>query len=101
MYNWYLKYLKKNEPEKVLAKTGVTLRKWINPMIRILAPLSCKYKLEFVKKTKLPKGRPLIFAPTHGFKDDVVFSVASIPMNAYILFGSLPQFFHTFDGITS
>lgn len=101
MYNWYFEYLKQNEPEKVLSKTGVVLRRWINPIIRTVAPLTCKYKLEFVKKTKLPKGRPLIFAPTHGFKDDVLCSVASVPKNAYILFGSLPQFFHTFDGITS
>ena len=101
MYNWYFEYLRKNEPKKVLSKSGVMLRKLLNPVIRIVAPITCKYKLVFVKKIKLPKGRPLIFAPTHGFKDDVVFSVASIPMNAYILFGSLPQFFHTFDGITS
>ena len=99
MYNWYFEYLKQNEPEKVLSKTGVTLRKWINPIIRTVAPLTCKYKLVFVKKTKLPKGRPLIFAPTHGFKDDILFTVVTISTHGYLLFGSLPAFFHSFDGV--
>lgn len=99
MYNWYFEYLKQNEPEKVLSKIGVILRKWINPIIRTVAPLTCKYKLVFVKKTKLPKGRPLIFAPTHGFKDDILFTVVTITIHAYLLFGSLPAFFHSFEGV--
>lgn len=101
MYNWYFKYLMLNEPEKVLSKTGIVLRRWLNPILRTVAPLTSKNKLVLVKKTKLPKGRPIIFAPTHGFKDDILFSVVTIHQNAYILFGSLPQFYHTFDGITS
>ena len=99
MHNWYFKYLMQNEPEKVLSKMGIVLRKWINPIIRTVAPFTCKYKLEFVKKTKLPKGRPLIFAPTHSFKDDILFTVVTISTHAYLLFGSLPAFFHSFEGV--
>ena len=101
MYNRFLEYLKQPEPEKVVSKSGIRIRKILNPVIRIVAPLTCKYKRVIVKKSKLPKGQPIIFAPTHGFKDDVVMTVSSIPANGYILFGSLPQFYNTFDGITA
>lgn len=101
MYNAFLNYLLDNNPEKVLSKTGIRVRKLINPIIRFIGPFTTKYKLKVVKRAKLSKDKPLIFAPTHGFKDDVIFTVVTIPYHAYILFGSLPQFYHTFDGITA
>lgn len=101
MYNRFLEYLKQTEPEKVISKYGIRIRKILNPVIRTVAPFTCKYKRVLVRITKLPKGKPIIFAPTHGFKDDVLVTVSSIPANGYILFGSLPQFYNTFDGITA
>ena len=93
MYNAFLKYLLDNNPEKVLSGKGIFLRKLMNPVIRLFGPFTTKYRLKIVKKANLPQGRFFIFAPTHGFKDDVLFTVATIPRHAYILFGSLPQFF--------
>lgn len=46
-------------------------------------------------------NEPVIWASNHGFKDDVLASVLAARRHAYILFGSLPQFFNTFDGITA
>lgn len=48
----------------------------------------------------LPK-EPVIWASNHAFKDDALGTVLAIKRHAYILFGSLPQFFNTFDGITA
>lgn len=101
MYNSFLNYLKSNDPDKVLSRAGAVLRRIINPAIRCLAPLTSPYKIKIVKRVELPRGKPVIFAPTHGFKDDLLFTIVTISCQAYILFGSLPQFYHTFDGITA
>lgn len=101
MYNRFLEYLKQTEPKRVISKSGIRIRKILNLVIRAVAPLTCKYKRVIVKSYKVHKGKPIIFAPTHGFKDDVLMTVSSIPANGYILFGSLPQFYNTFDGITA
>ena len=101
MYNRFLEYLKSNDPHNVLSKGGVRVRKVINPILRVVAPLTSKYKMKIVNNIELPKDVPLIFAPTHGFKDDLLFTIATIKAQAYILFGSLPQFYNTFDGITA
>jgi len=101
MYNRFLEYLKSYDPHKVMSKNGIKIRKAINPIFRRVASMTSKYKVKVVNRAELPKGIPLIFAPTHGFKDDLLFSVATIGAHAYILFGSLPQFYNTFDGITA
>lgn len=101
MYNFFLKYLENNEPQKVISQRGIKFRKCINPIIRKLAPLSGHYNLQIVRKSKIPKDVPIIFAPTHGFKDDMLYTLVTMDTHAYILFGSLPQFFHSFDGITA
>lgn len=44
---------------------------------------------------------PVIWASNHGFKEDTLAAVLAAQRHAYILFGSLPQFFNTFDGITA
>ncbi len=48
----------------------------------------------------LPK-EPVIWISNHGFKDDALGSVLAASRHAYILFGNLPQFFNTFDGVTA
>ena len=50
----------------------------------------------------LPKdNRPLIFAPNHGFVEDCLTTVLVADRQAFILFGSLPQYFNTFNGIAA
>lgn len=48
----------------------------------------------------LPDG-PVIFCVNHRFKDDILGAVLAAPRHAYILFGSLPAFFNTIDGISA
>lgn len=101
MENKFLYYLKSNDSTKVLSKSGIRFRQIINPTIRKIAPLTSKYKLQVERRAQMPTDKPIIYAPTHGFKDDTLFSIVTIDDNAYILFGSLPQFYNTFDGITA
>ncbi len=44
---------------------------------------------------------PVIWAANHAFKDDALATILAAKRHAYILFGSLPQFFNTFDGVTA
>lgn len=48
----------------------------------------------------MPK-EPVIFAASHGFREDVEHTVVLVKRQAYMLNGSLPQVFKTFDGITA
>lgn len=99
MYNFFLTYLLNDNPDKVLSKIGIRIRRVVNPLIRKIAPATSKNKLIIVDERPLPEDTPLIFCPCHGFKDDVLFSIVTIGKPAYILFGSLPQFYHTMDGV--
>ena len=42
---------------------------------------------------------PVIWTLNHRFKDDVLASVLSIPRQFSLFFGSIPQFYNTFDGV--
>lgn len=99
MNNWALRCLLKNDPEKVMSKRGLRIRRIVNPFfMNVLLPSACKHKLVIVRKAQIPKDRKVIFAPTHGFRDDVPCVQMTIGEQAYILCGSLPDFFESING---
>lgn len=99
MKNEFLKYLLRNEPTSVISKRGIAVRKSISPLIRnVIAPMSSKNKYIIDRNKNLPNDRPLIFAATHGLKDDIACGISATGRHAYLLFGSLPDFFGTIDG---
>ncbi|MBD5134291.1 MAG: 1-acyl-sn-glycerol-3-phosphate acyltransferase [Clostridiales bacterium] len=111
-----LSYLLSTDAEIAISKKGVERRRKINPIIKALGAhfLSNPQVFEnrnFLRdpnctiptpdtKIALP-NEPVIWASNHGFKDDALASVLAAQRHAYILFGSLPQFYNTFDGITA
>jgi len=97
MYNKSLEYLLDYRPEKTLSKTGTTLRKLIYPVARLVMPLMLPTKLEIIRAAKMP-DRPIIFASTHGFKEDINDAMMIAGRQAYILIGSLSQIFKSMDG---
>ena len=107
-------YLLKNEPDLVLSKGGVEFRRKINIIIRTLGKsfLKCPQIIEnrhmLLNPTSMTKdngivlpNEPVIWAPNHYFKDDTLASITALNRHAYILFGSLPQFYNTIDGVTA
>lgn len=107
-------YLLKNEPEMVLSKNGVLIRRKLNFLLRKLGKgfLKCPQVIENRNMLRNPgttkkdtdialPDEPVIWAPNHYFKDDTLASVTALNRHAYILFGSLPQFYNTFDGVTA
>ncbi len=99
MYNRPLRYLIKNDPDKVLSLRGVRLRRLFSPVFRhVIVPLSSRNRLTVVRKAEVPRDRPVIFAATHGFRDDVAFSLKTIGSHAYLLYASIPDFYESPDG---
>ncbi len=99
MNNRFLEYLLNNDPQKTLSKNGLAFRRFLNPAFNKIIHFKTPTRLEIVRRAKMPKDRPVIFAATHGFKEDVDNSVMTLGRHAYILVGSLEQFFKTTDGV--
>jgi hypothetical protein len=98
MYNKNLEYLMSYNVDEVMSQKSVLRRKKLYPLLRRVMILTNPYKLHIIRKSELPKDRPLIFTPNHGFKDDLLNAMIVADRHFYILFGSYDQFYYTFDG---
>ena len=108
-----LYYLLDNDINKVFDEKSMNRRDYINKLIKLIGPLFLKNKQVFEDKNELLgikkyetndvilNDNAVIWASNHHFKDDALGTVLAANRNAYILFGSLPQFYNTFDGITA
>ena len=95
-------------------RAGLHLRRMIHPIFNLLGKkilsnpqvIENRNQLMDVTSTTpdncitLP-DEPVIFCANHRFKDDILGAVCAAPRHAYILFGNLPAFFNTFDGISA
>lgn len=104
-----LKPLFSCDPDRMISKGSIRVRKILHPVLMKLLPLFLEYQQVFESKNALlgidaPDAplelteEPVIWCPNHGFKDDVAASIGTV-RHAYVLFGSLPMFLNTFDGI--
>ncbi|MDD4706556.1 MAG: lysophospholipid acyltransferase family protein [Bacilli bacterium] len=98
MYFRYLEYLKSYDPKVAVTEKGVKKRKQVFSILKKCLPLFNPYNLTIVRKAPVPKDVPIIYTPTHGFKDDLLNTMIIIDDHAYTLFGSLDQFYKTIDG---
>lgn len=98
MYNRFLEYLKKIEPEKTISKGGIKIRKRFNPLVKAFAPFMSKYKMKVIRSKKETNDKPIIFSATHGFRDDILFTMRAIKTHGYILFGNIQQLYHSYEG---
>lgn len=70
------------------------------PIFRgVIVPMSASKKLHIEKNHNLPKDRPIIFAATHGVRDDITACLIAAGRHTFLLFGSLEYFFNSTDGI--
>lgn len=109
-------YLLEDNPELVVNKKDVLLRKLIlDKLIKLIGPSQLKNKQVFENREYLKSNEaslkekkdskivlskePIIWTPNHHFKDDVLASYLATGRQSYILFGSIPQFYNTFDGV--
>ena len=105
----FLAHLLSCEEKKMISPFSLAVRKLLHPLLALMLPLFLEHKQVFESKNALlgidapdehiPLGdEPLIWCPNHRFKDDIAASLRAA-RHAYILFGSLPAFFNTFDGV--
>ena len=92
-----------NDPGIVLSSKSIRFRcKYLHGLIISLGPLFLNGKTLIKEKAaELPTNRPIIFAPNHGYLEDAISSILVAEQHAYFVFGSLPQFFNTFNGIAA
>lgn len=108
-----LNYLLSDDMDKIFSDKSMEIRNYINKLIKLFGPLFLRNKQVFEDRNELLGKKiydskdivlgddAVIWASNHYFKDDAVGTVLAAYRNAYILFGSLPQFYNTFDGITA
>ncbi len=105
-----LGFLLSDNPDEVLSKKGVRIRRKINGIFKKVGTLTLKNKQIIENYGELLGGTPLeidlpdepvIWCANHGFIDDVLATVLAAKRHAYILFASLLHFFNTPDGITA
>jgi len=111
-----LSYLLDNDPQKVVSAKGITWRRKFQPIIKKLGVhfLSNPQIIENRNFLRNPQAveiapdpgivlpnEPVIWAANHSFKDDTLATILAAKRHAYILFGSLPQFYNTFDGVVA
>ena len=97
------------DPDKMISKRSLRVRKFLHPVLMALLPMFLEYRQVFESRNALRgidgpdaplalTDEPVIWCPTHGFKDDVAASIAAT-RHAYVLFGSVPMFLNTLDGL--
>lgn len=99
MYNKCFEYLLSNDPDDVISKSGILVRKAINPIYRKVIPFSTKNELIIERKEDVPKDKKIIYSATHGFRDDIVLTLKTIDSPVYLLYGSLLDFYYSIDGL--
>ncbi|MBO5198283.1 MAG: 1-acyl-sn-glycerol-3-phosphate acyltransferase [Lachnospiraceae bacterium] len=85
------------DPDKMISKSSIRVRKFLHPILLKLLPAFLEYKQVIERKIDIPQ-EPVIWCPNHSFKDDVAASIGTA-RHAYVLFGSFPMFFNTLDGV--
>jgi 1-acyl-sn-glycerol-3-phosphate acyltransferase len=111
-----LSYLLDEDTDKVISERGVLVRRRLhfilatfgkffltNPQIYENRNFLRNPNQENVEKDSgivLP-DEPVIWTSNHAFKDDTLATILAAQRHAYILFGSIPQFYNTLDGVTS
>ncbi len=85
----------------IVSNDAIKLRqKYAYRFFRALSPLYLNGKKLIKEKIEeLPKDRPIIYAVNHGFIEDVMSTIVMSERHAFFLFGSLPNFFNTINGL--
>lgn len=102
------------ETEESQLLREINFRRRLNPLIKSLAGLFMEHKQVFENcntlcvsaheaiatdsVSKLPK-EPVVWIANHAFKDDIAATILAAKRHAYVLFGSLPQLYNSFDGL--
>ena len=106
-----LGYLLDSQDMKDFSEKEIKKRKSFNALIRKIGSSFLKTKQIYEDRNELmdlPNGTlkdpvipdsPIIFVANHMFRDDILGTVLAAGRHAYVVFGSVPQFYNTIDGL--
>ena len=108
---WYGRMLCR-EPQERALKRSIRWRSVINPVLKGFSPLFMKAEQVMEDRNVLlgipGKDRGIVLPPepavwiaNHAFKDDTAASIRAAKRHVFTVFGSLPMFYNTFDGISA
>ena len=90
------------------SKKEIKKKSRVNKAVRKIGHLFLKTEQIYEKREDLLEGKefepvvipdePVIFVSNHGFRDDILGTVLAAGRHAYVMFGSVPQFYNTIDG---
>ena len=91
------------------SKKNINNRKWFNTLVRKIGPVILRTKQVIEDRKELASDyfqvddlnipdEPVIFVSNHGFRDDILGSLIAASRHAYLMFGSLPQFYNEIEG---
>ena len=91
------------------SKNQIQGRKLFNTLVRKVGPMILKTKQVIEDRNELAQDyfeveplnipdEPVIFVSNHGFRDDILGSLIAADRHAYLMFGSLPQFYNAIEG---
>lgn len=100
-----------NDPNVAVREKDILLRRRLFEIIKRIGPVMLKCTQVYENRGMLIDGvrslediryhlpdKPVIFVSNHGFHDDALATVLAANRHAYLLMGSLPLVFNTFDG---
>lgn len=89
-------------------KEAIKKKSRVNKAVRKIGNLFLKTEQIFEKREELAIGKsfdpvvipdePVVFVANHGFRDDILGTILAAGRHAYVMFGSVPQFYNTIDG---
>ena len=91
MKNYGLLKFRNVDVDNFTTKTGMNIRKKINPILRKVFKLATKSEIIVDNYPDLDKNKPYIFISIHSFVEDATANLATIDRNAYLLFGTSDQ----------
>ena len=89
-----------NDPSTIISKHSIKVQKVTCKFVIKIGKIFLNGKKLIIEKSSpIPDNQPIIFTPNHFFHEDAISTLLLIGKPAYFIFGSLPQFFNTINGI--
>lgn len=92
--NIFLTGIKYCDVNNFTTRTGMRIRRMINPVWRRILKLFVGHKVHMESYPELKKRKSYIFVSTHSFVEDLITNLSIIDRNVYVLSGSTDQVEH-------
>lgn len=93
-------FLLNDDINSTLSESGIVIRRFFAPMLRLLYKTQTKYKIVVNSRSKLHKTSVgQIFVINHRQGDDIIIGATAVNKSAYIVFGNSTLALETVNGL--